>query len=266
MTEPAVTIERDDRDVVWLWLNRPETRNALAPDVVAELTDAVAQAGEDPRTRVVVLAGRGRAFSAGGDLSALRAMADASYDQNLADSQVLSRLFRTVDECPCPVVARVHGPALGGGTGLAACADIVVASEQAGFGCTEVRVGIIPAVIAPYLLDKLGPSAARRYLITGERLTAAQARADGLVHEVVPAERLDDAVAAVIDELLAGDGEAQRAIKRLLPLLLAAPSRDAAVALATAESARVRVSDGARRGIDAMLARLANRDGRRGQP
>ncbi|MPZ25953.1 MAG: enoyl-CoA hydratase/isomerase family protein [Micromonosporaceae bacterium] len=259
MTGPAVEVEHHDHAVAWVWLNRPDSRNALVPDLVAELTDAVRRVGDDPRTRVLVLAGRGSAFSAGGDLTSLRAMADETYHRNLLDSQVLSRLFQSLDECPCPVVARVQGPALGGGTGLAACADVVVASESARFGCTEVRVGIIPAVIAPYLLDKLGPSAARRHLISGERLTAAQARAAGLVHEVVAPERLDPAVAAVVAELLAGDGAAQRAIKRLLPLLRSAPSRDAAVALATQESARVRVSEPARRGIDAALDRLSQR-------
>jgi methylglutaconyl-CoA hydratase len=267
LTESAVVVERDARGVAWVWLNRPDQRNPLTPELVDALTDAVGRLGEDPDTRALVLAGRGSAFSAGGDLASLRAMAEDSYQRNFLDGQVLHRMFQRLDECPCPVVARVHGPALGGGTGLAACADVVVASERAVFGCTEVRVGIVPAVIAPYLLDKLGASAARRYLVTGERLTAVQARAVGLAHEVVPADQLDAAVATLLDELLAGDAAAQRATKRLLPLLLAAPSRDAAAALTTRESARVRVSAEARRGIDAVMERLARRrraEGREG--
>lgn len=257
----AVQVSRGERGVVWIQLDRPDVRNALAPDLVAGLTEAVARAGADPTTRVVVLSAAGKAFSAGGDVTALLALAGDSYQRNLADGLVLNRLFQTVDECPCPLVARVHGPALGGGTGLAACADVVVASEDAVFGCTEVRVGIVPAVIAPYVLAKIGPSAARRYLLTGERWSAAQARDAGLVHEVVPAADLDAAVDAVVADVLAGDGAAQRATKQLLPQLLAAPSRELATALATRESARVRVSEEGRAGIQAFLEKLSRREG-----
>jgi methylglutaconyl-CoA hydratase len=199
-----------------LTLNRPEVRNAFNEDVIAELTawaDAVAR---DPAPRVVVLAGAGPAFCAGADLAWMARMRAASEAENLADARAMAAMFGAIDRVPVPIVARVHGAALGGGTGLAAVSDIVVAGDDAVFGFTEVRLGLLPAVISPFAVAKIGVSAAREWMLTGARLSAARARELGLVHAVVPAARLDEAVRGYVDDLLAGAPGAIAATKALV--------------------------------------------------
>jgi methylglutaconyl-CoA hydratase len=206
----ALRIERDG-DLLRLTLSRPETRNAFDPTLISELAAAFVDVG---KTRAVVLAGDGASFCAGADIEWMRASAELTQDENVADANALRRMLEAVDTCPAPVVAVVQGHALGGGAGLIAAADIVIAHERAVFAFSEVKLGIIPAVISPYVLRKIGESAARRYFVTGERFDAATALRIGLVHDV--AADLDRALAAVIGELRTAGPRAARAAKRLV--------------------------------------------------
>jgi methylglutaconyl-CoA hydratase len=175
-------------------LNRPDVRNAFNPALVEALHAWALSVAADAGVRAAVVSGAGRAFCAGGDLAVMAGTIDASRDENLADARRLAAMFEALDRVPIPLVGRVHGAALGGGIGLASVCDIVVAAEDAVFGFTEVKLGLMPSVISPYALAKIGRSAARELFLTGARFGAARAREIGLVHAVVPAGRLDDAV------------------------------------------------------------------------
>jgi methylglutaconyl-CoA hydratase len=192
-------------------LTRPERRNAFDAALIAELTEAFGDVGD---AHAVLLAGEGPSFCAGADVEWQRSSIDLSYDENVEDAMRLYRMLEAVDVCPAPVVARVQGYSLGGGSGLVACADIVVAGDDAVFGFSEVRLGIIPAVISPFVLRRIGSGPARRLFLTGQRFDAATALRIGLVHEV--AADLDEAVERVLGDLLAGGPEAVRAAKRLV--------------------------------------------------
>jgi methylglutaconyl-CoA hydratase len=205
----ALRIERDG-SVLRVTMAKPERRNAFDAAQIAELTEAFADVGD---ARAVVLAGEGPSFCAGADVEWQRSSIDLGYDENVEDAMRLYRMLETIDGSPAPVVARVQGYALGGGSGLVACADVVLAAEDAIFGFSEVRLGIIPAVISPFVLRRIGPGATRRFFLTGERFDAAVALRIGLVHEV--ASDLDTAVERIVADLLAGGPEAVRAAKRL---------------------------------------------------
>jgi methylglutaconyl-CoA hydratase len=238
-----VSVLRVERQgpVLEVTLAKPERRNAFDAELIAELTAAFADVGD---ARAVVLAGEGRSFCAGADVDWQRSAIDLSYDENVEDALRLYRMLEAVDSCPAPVVVRVQGYALGGGSGLAACADIAVAGEDAVFGFSEVRLGIVPAVISPIVLPKLGPGAARRYFLTGERFDAATALRIGLVHEVTG--DLDGAVARVVGDLLAAGPQATREAKRL--------AREAPAAPEVAHlAARLRTSDEGQEGLRAFL-------------
>jgi methylglutaconyl-CoA hydratase len=200
-----------DGDILRITLARPDRRNAFDAAVISELAEAFVDVG---RSRAVVLAGDGPSFSAGADVGWMRSSADLSYEENVADANALRAMLEAIDGCPAPVVVRVQGHALGGGAGLVAAADIAVAAPDAVFAFSEVKLGIIPAVISPFALGKIGPSAARRYFLTGERFDAATALRIGLVHEV--AEDLDGAVERVTGELLSAGPLAARWAKRLV--------------------------------------------------
>ena len=205
----ALRVERDG-DVLRVTLARPEVRNAFDASLIAELTGAFAEVGN---ARAVVLTGEGASFCAGADIEWQRSSIDLSYEENVEDALRLYRMLETIDSCSAPVVCLVHGYALGGGSGVVACADIAVADPEAVFGFTEVRLGIIPAVISPFVLSKIG-SAARRYFLTGERFGADEALRIGLVHEVT--KNTGEAVAAIVGALLEGGPEAVREAKRLV--------------------------------------------------
>jgi methylglutaconyl-CoA hydratase len=207
----ALQIERDD-DLLRVTLARPERRNAFDAALIAELTEAFESVPED--VRAVLLAGEGKSFSAGADVDWMRSSIELSYEENVADARRLRKMLETIDSCPAPVVTRVHGHALGGGCGLVACSDIVVAAPDAVFAFSEVKLGIIPAVISPFALAKIGPSAARRYFVTGEPFGAATALRIGLVHEV--AEELDAALTRIVEQLLTAGPEAARHAKKLV--------------------------------------------------
>ena len=206
----ALRIDRDG-DLLRLTLARPETRNAFDAALIAELAEAFVDVG---KARAVLLAGEGPSFCAGADVEWMRSSVELDYEANLADANALRRMLEAIDRCPAPVVARVHGHALGGGVGLVACADIAVAAPDAVFAFSEVKLGIVPAVISPFALAKIGASAARRYFVTGERFDAATALRIGLVHEV--AEDLDSAVERIVTELRTAGPKAARHAKRLV--------------------------------------------------
>ena len=206
----ALRIERE-ADVLRITLARPETRNAFDADLIADLSEAFVDVG---KARAVLLAGDGPSFCAGADVEWMRSSVDLDYDQNVADANALRGMLEAIDRCPTPVVARIQGHALGGGAGLVACADIAVAHTDAVFAFSEVKLGIIPAVISPFALRKIGPSAARRYFVTGERFDVATAHRIGLVHEV--ADDLDAAVDTILAELRSAGPKATRHAKRLV--------------------------------------------------
>ncbi len=207
-----------DGPVARIWLDRPDQHNALAAELVAELTSTLHALALDATVRVVVLGGRGPSFCAGADIALMKASAHATFEQNLAEAERLGRLFSTLAGLPKPVVARLHGNVLGGGVGLTCACDIAVASDEARFGLTEVRLGILPALISPYVIRRLGDRAARELMLTGERMDAATALRYGLVHHVTTVGELDARVEERIQALLAGAPHAQARIKTLLEL------------------------------------------------
>jgi methylglutaconyl-CoA hydratase len=253
MTEALFRVERRAGGVIWLTLDRPEIHNAFDDRLIAELTAELERLGADAAVRVLVITGAGRSFSAGADLNWMRRTATYGEAENLADARALAKLMQTLNELPKPTVARVNGAALGGGTGLVACCDIVVASEQATFGTTEVRLGLIPSVIGPYVLAAIGPRHARRLMLTGERISAAEALRLGLVHEMVAPEQLDGAVERIVGELQKGGPDAIAAAKQLVRDLSGRPV-DAALIDRTAQRiAGLRATSEAREGVGAFL-------------
>jgi len=206
----ALRIDRDE-GVLRITLARPETRNAFAADLIAELGEAFVDVG---KAHAVLLSGDGPSFCAGADVEWMRSSVDLDFDANVADANALRGMLETIDRCPAPVVARVQGHALGGGAGLVACSDLAVAEPKAVFAFSEVKLGIIPAVISPFALAKIGASWARRYFVTGERFDAATALRIGLVHEVDA--DLDGAVERILAEIASAGPRAARHAKRLV--------------------------------------------------
>jgi methylglutaconyl-CoA hydratase len=215
---PQVSLIELERDgaVARVWLNRPEAHNALAVELGAALVDTLHALKDDAGCRVVVLGGRGPSFCAGADIAVMKASANASYQDNLLEAKRLAGMFAALADFPKPVVGRVHGAVYGGGVGFCCTCDIVVASDDAKFGLTEVRLGILPAVISPYVIRRLGDRAARELMLTGERFDAATALHYGIVNHVVPASGLDAKVAERVGELLKGAPHAQGTVKELL--------------------------------------------------
>jgi methylglutaconyl-CoA hydratase len=239
--------------VATVWMNRPDVHNAFNEDLIAQLTEAFVSLGADDRVRVVVLAGRGKSFSAGADLSWMKRQGEASVEANVADAVKLATLFRTIAELNKPTVARVHGAALAGGTGLAASCDIAVAGERAQFGVSEVRVGLIPATIGPYVLRAIGERQATRFFQTAERIDARRALALGLVHEVVADDQLDAKITEIVGSLLLGAVGAQAAAKDLIRAIAHQPVTDALTQDTAERIARMRGLPEAKEGLSAFL-------------
>ncbi len=233
-------------------LNRPDVRNAFNPVLVRSLREWAASVSLSTGVRAVVLSGVGRTFCAGGDLAAMAATIDASREDNVADAARLTAMFEALDTLPVPLVCRVHGAALAGGFGLAAVADIVVAADDAVFGLTEVRLGLIPSVISPYVLAKIGRSAARELFLTGARFGAGRAKEIGLVHAVVPAGGLDAEVARYVGDVLASGPQAVRGAKALIREVSGRPPAEV-VRLTTETLADRRVSAEGQEGMRAFL-------------
>ena len=247
-------VERDGV-VALVTLNRPEVRNAFNAELIAALTEAFEALAAEPAEslRAVMLAGAGSAFCAGADVEWMRAAAGLDEAANEADAGRLATMLETIDTCPAPVVARVHGASLGGGMGLCAVSDVAVATADATFGFTETRLGILPAVIGPFVLPRIGEGNARALFLTGGRFPAERARKIGLVHEVVADEAaLDARVAAVLDELLAAGPTAVREAKALIRRLRGQPAAQAR-ALTVAAIARQRTSPEGQEGLSAFL-------------
>ncbi|WP_020648661.1 enoyl-CoA hydratase/isomerase family protein [Solimonas variicoloris] len=242
-----------DGAVATVWLTRPDVHNAFDEHLIAELSAALRALDADDAVRAVVLAGRGKSFCAGGDLDWMRRMAGYGDDENRRDAAGLAEMLRTLATLGKPTIARVHGAALAGGTGLVAACDIAVATPNASFGTTEVRLGLIPATISPYLIRAIGARAAQRYFLTAERLGAAEALRLGLVHEVVDADALDARIAALLECLLAGGPQALAAAKRLIAEVVDRPIDAALIARTTEGIAAARGSAEAREGIAAFF-------------
>ncbi len=235
-------------------LTRPDVRNAFDAELIARLAETFAELARDASVRCIVLDGEGKTFCGGADVNWMRGSLDLSEDENVRDAEAMSDMYRAIDRCPKPVIARVHGAALGGGAGLCAVADAVVAERATVFGFTETKLGIIPAVISPFVLAKIGASQARRFFLTGERFDAPRAQAIGLVHEVVDAVGLDATVDRIAGELITAGPAAIAAAKALIPAVRAA-SYDDSRAITARAIARQRTTPEGQEGLRAFLER-----------
>ena len=242
-----------DGPVATIWMNRPDLHNAFDQDLIAELTAACKALDHDDDVRVVILAGRGKSFSAGADLNWMKRAAENGIDDNLDDARALARMLRALAEMRKPTIARVQGAALGGGMGLAAACDIAVASTKAVFATSEVRFGIIPSAISPYVLRAIGARQAYRYFQSAERIDAARAREIGLVHEAVEPEQLDTKVQEIVGALLQGGPLAQAAAKSLIRAVNNQPINDILVEETAHRIAHLRATPEAQEGIAAFL-------------
>ncbi|MBI2193564.1 MAG: enoyl-CoA hydratase/isomerase family protein [Planctomycetes bacterium] len=251
VTASPLRVEINGR-VARVTLCRPAARNALDPSLCAELTRFFRQAGREAAVQVIVLAGEGPAFSAGADLEWMRRVAGFTEAENVADALVMSDLFSAVDECPRVVVGRVQGAALGGGLGLLACCDCAVAASDAFFSFSEVRLALLPAVISPYVLRRIGTGHARELFLSGERFTAEQARAIGLVHHVVSPDQLDAEVQRRVEAFLEAAPDAQAEAKALIRRVAGRNPGDLREELAR-WLARRRASEEGQEGIRAFL-------------
>lgn len=239
--------------VAKVFLNRPEVRNAFNDGVITELAETFTRLGQDPGVRAIVLGGHGKAFCAGADLNWMKSMAGYGWEDNRADATRLAEMLWAIYSCPLPVVGRLHGDCYAGGMGLAACCDVLVAAEGMHFCLSEARLGLLPATISPYVMRAMGEQAARRYFVTAERFSAAQARDMGFVHELVAPEALDAKVDEIVALLVANGPAAVKACKRLVQDFA---GRDIAPEL-RAETARriadIRASEEGREGVQAFL-------------
>ncbi len=251
----TLDIRRPSPFVAEVWLNRPEVRNAFNDSVIEELTAAFAGFAQEGELRAVVLAGHGKAFCAGADLSWMRAMASYGWDENQADAARLADMLWTIYRCPVPVVGRIHGDCYAGGVGLAAVCDVLVASDAAHFCLSEAKLGLLPATIGPYVVKALGEQASRRYFTTAERFSAARAQALGFVHELTTPDALDTRLAEIVAQLVANGPAAVRACKQLVQDLAGRPI-DAALRADTARRiADIRASAEGQEGVQAFLAK-----------
>ena len=250
-TQISVDYSFQDR-VATVTLRRPEVHNAFNTQMIQELTQTFTTLSADERLHAVVLTGEGASFCAGADITMMRESVNFSEEQNLDDALRLADMLYTINTFPCPVIARVNGLALGGGVGLVSVCDIVIAVENARFAFSEVKLGIVPAVISPFALRKIGETAARALFVTGERFSAERAQRLGLVHAVVPRERLDDAVQKALHELLTSAPQAIR-ISKALAMDVGSMNYEEARQFTAATIARLRVSEEGQEGLRAFL-------------
>ncbi|MFP4207133.1 MAG: enoyl-CoA hydratase-related protein [Wenzhouxiangella sp.] len=247
----------DDRGVVTLTLNRPAVHNAFNAELVAALSEAFDRIVEE-RARVLILTGDGHSFSAGADLHWMRDMAAASESENRDDARRLAAMLRRLDQLPCPTIARVNGHAFGGGVGLIACCDLSVALEYGRFGLTEVRLGLVPATISPFVVPRIGVNHARRYMLTGERIDAETAHKIGLITDIVPPGQLDGHIQDLVELLLAGGPRAQARVKSLIRMVCAGQDQPEELDRRTSETiAALRVSREGQEGLSAFLEKRA---------
>ncbi len=254
-----LTLEIDQRGVATLMLNRPERHNAFNAELIAQLTSALEQlVNTDQTVRALIVTGAGRSFSAGADLHWMQSMCTASEMDNRADATRLAGLFRSLDELPIPTIGKVNGAAYGGGIGLISCCDIAVAKRTARFALTEVRLGLIPATIAPFVIERIGMTAARRLFLTAESIDAQQAQALGLISEAVDDEQLDDHVESILADLLAAGPQAIDQCKQLIRRIRNFDGNPRQLDAMTADwIARLRVSEEGQHGLNAFLNKQA---------
>ena len=236
-------------------LSRPEVRNAFNDEVIAELSQAFTQLGDDPQVRAVVLMADGPAFCAGADLNWMRRMADYSREENEQDADKLAFMLRTIYECPKPTIARVQGDVYAGGMGLVACCDVAVSVDSAQYCLSEVKLGLIPATIGPYVIRAMGPRAAHRYFLTAERFSAAEAHRIGFVHEVVPAEQLDATVSGWVQAFLSASPNAVKECKKLVQYVADRDITRLLIDHTVKAIADIRASDEGKEGVQAFLGK-----------
>lgn len=236
-----------------VWMNRPAVHNAFNEALIEELTSAFRMLSEDARVRVLILAGRGRNFSAGADIESMRRQGQASYEENLESARRLAALFGSIAHCAKPTVARVQGAVMGGGLGLVAACDVAIAASDAVFAASEVKLGLIPATIAPYVVRAVGQRHARRYFLTGERFGADEAVRVGLVHEKVDPDQLDTRIAGVVEALAAGAPLAQKAAKEVVEAVIDRPITEDLVEDTAQRIATIRSQPEACEGLSAFL-------------
>ena len=248
------TLEIELRQAVaYVWMNRPDVHNAFNAQLIHDLTAAFQQLDADEQVRVVVLAGRGKSFSAGADLNWMKTAGESSIEDNQADAMRLALMLNMIAMLSKPTIARVHGAAFGGGMGLASACDICIASDNASFATSEVKFGIIPATISPYVLRAIGERQAYRYFQTAERISAATALTLGLAHEVVAADQLDQKLQYIIEALRVGGPKAQAASKQLIRAVIHQPFSEAVLADTAQRIAGLRSTPEAREGLAAFL-------------
>ena len=250
-----VITDIDDLGVTRVRLNNPDKHNAFDDEIIGELTEAFVAIVDNSNVRVMVLGSEGKSFSAGADLEWMKRMASYSYDENLRDASALALMLKTLNEIPQPTIARVQGAAFGGAVGLISCCDMAVAASAASFSLSEVKIGLVPATISPYVIAAIGQRAARRYFVTAERFDAHRALQLGLVNEVVDAEQLDQEIDRLINTLLANGPEAVTGAKQLVFDVAGKPI-DQQLIDATCETiAAIRVSEQGQEGLQAFLER-----------
>jgi methylglutaconyl-CoA hydratase len=248
------TLEIETRDrVAYVWMNRPDVHNAFDESLIRELTQAFERLDHDDAVRVVVLGGRGKSFSAGADLNWMKRAASYTVEENLRDARALAQMLKAINRLSKPTLARVQGAALGGGTGLTTACDIAIASTQASFATTEVKFGIIPATISPYVIAAIGARMASRYFLTAERFDAVEAHRIGMVHEVCTPEALDNRMNEIIEALLVGGPMAQNAAKDLIRAVVDRAVDDTVIEDTAQRIAHLRATPEARDGIGAFL-------------
>ena len=248
-----ILLNTDERGVATVTLNRPEKRNAFGDELISDLTMLLNDLDGDETIRVVVLTGAGDTFSAGADLNWMRRMTDYTRDENLADAGELAAMLRAIYACPQPTIARVQGDVYAGGMGLVAACDMAVSVDTAHYCLSEVKLGLIPATISPYVIRAMGARAAHRYFLTAERFGAAEAHRIGLVHEVVTADALDAKVAELTQVLVSASPNAVRACKKLVQDVAEREINDALVAQTVAGIADIRASDEGKEGLQSFL-------------
>lgn len=239
--------------VTTVTINRPEVRNAFNDEVITELTAVLHELGKRSEVRCIVLAGNGPAFCAGGDLNWMKSIAGYTREQNLQDASGLARMLEVLDTCPQPTVARVHGDAYAGGMGLVAACDIAIASDTAQFCLSEVKLGLIPATISPYVVRAMGARAAHRWFLTAERFSAAEAHRIGFVHEAVPADQLDAKVGEITQALVNAGPEAVKKCKQLVHDVAGHEITSGLIRRTAEGTADIRVSDEGREGVRSFL-------------
>lgn len=248
-----ITTKIDTRGVATITLNRANKHNAFNSQMVNQLTSAFKQTAANPKNRVLVLTAEGKTFSAGADLQWMKHMGECSYEENLRDAEALAHMLKTLNEIPLPTIARIQGPAFGGALGLISCCDIAVAATHASFAFSEVKIGLIPSTISPYIVEAIGSRASRRYFITGEKFQAKQAVKLGVINETVEEAQLDNTIAKLITTMLKNSPVAMRASKQLIQDIKYQPINDVLIKETSERIARIRLSKEGQEGLSAFL-------------